>query len=217
MPVITRRVDKKLPGNTGWWSDKERYQAVASFLIIGNLRLTAAAVGIPEETLRRWKLQPWWKEAEDEIRKSSKIELTGKIANVINKTMAQLEDRVENGDFFYNPKTGKFERKLINASVASKIAGELINKTILLEKEVTQERQTDEGLEDRLKKLKEDMERFAKARTITGEVLNKDELLSTIDSDVPEEAPAESPAAHSNGPTSPDLGAEATSPSGAGV
>ena len=100
MPVVTRRIDKKVPGNNGWWSDKERYQAVASFLIIGNFRLTAAAVGIPEETLRRWKLQPWWKEAEEEIRKSSKIELTGKIANVINKTMAQLEDRVENGDFF---------------------------------------------------------------------------------------------------------------------
>lgn len=80
----------------------------------------------------------------------------------------QLEDRVENGDFLYDPKTGAFVRKPIPASVASKITNELINKTIILEKEVTKERITDEGLEDRLAKLREDMIRFAKAKTIEG-------------------------------------------------
>lgn len=148
-------------------------QAVSAYLVIGNFRLTAAAVGIPEETLRRWKLQPWWKEAEDEIKRSSKIELSGKITNVINKTILQLEDRVENGDFVYNPKTGKYDRKPINASIASKITGELIGKNLVLEKEVEKERVTDEGLEDRLNKLKEEMLRFAKAKTIQGEYLNE--------------------------------------------
>ncbi len=170
MPVISRRIDKRTPGN-GWWSEKERLQAASAFVVIGNYRLTAAATNIPEETVRRWAQTDWWKEALDEIRKSSKIELTGKIANVVNKTLLQLEDRVENGDFFYNPKTGKFDRKPINASVASKITGDLISKTLLLEKEVTQERQTDEGLEDRLKKLKDEMLRFAGAKTIDVEVI----------------------------------------------
>lgn len=170
MPIIVRRVDKKTPGN-GWWSEKERYQAASAFVVIGNYRLTAAATNIPEETIRRWALTDWWKEALDEIRKSSKIELTGKMSNVIQKTLLQLEDRVENGDYFYNPKTGKFERKPINASVASKITSELISKTLVLEKDITQERVSDEGLEDRLKKLKEDMLRFAGAKTIEGELV----------------------------------------------
>ncbi len=184
MPVIVRRVDKKTPGN-GWWSEKERLQAASAFVVIGNYRLTAAAVNIPEETIRRWALADWWKEALDEIRKSSKIELTGKIANVINKTMLQLEDRVENGDFFYDPKTGKFIRKPINASVASKIAGDLITKTLVLEKEVTQERVSDEGLEDRLKKLKDEMLRFAGAKTIEAEVVHVEETAPIVEVESP--------------------------------
>ncbi len=184
MPVIVRRVDKKTPGN-GWWSEKERLQAASAFVVIGNYRLTAAAVNIPEETIRRWALADWWKEALDEIRKSSKIELTGKISNVINKTMLQLEDRVENGDFFYDPKTGKFIRKPINASVASKIAGDLITKTLVLEKEVTQERVSDEGLEDRLKKLKDEMLRFAGAKTIEAEVVHVEETAPIVEVESP--------------------------------
>jgi hypothetical protein len=172
MPTITRRVDKRRPG-PGWWSDKERYQAVSTYLILGKFALTAAATGIPEETLRRWRLAPWWKEAVDEIKKSSKIELNAKISNVINKSLEVLSDRLDNGDFFFNPKTGAFDRKGINASVASRIANDLIQKTVVLDKEIVQERETPEGLDDRLKKLAEEMVRFSKAKTIDAEVVNE--------------------------------------------
>ena len=187
MPVITRRIDKRKPGNNGWWSDKEKHQAVSAYLVIGNWRLTAAAINIPEETLRRWGNQDWWKEACDEIRKSNKIELSGKIQDVITKTILQLDDRVSNGDFFYNPKTGKFDRKPINASVASKITNDLIARTSILEKEVDRESVSNEGLDDRLKKLRDEMIRFAKAKTIQGELVH--ELLPEAALEAPSEAP----------------------------
>jgi hypothetical protein len=186
VPVIVRRVDKKKAGN-GWWSDKERYQAVSCYLVIGNWRLTAAATNIPEETLRRWGHQDWWKEASDEIRKSNKIELSGKIKDVISKTILQLDDRVSNGDFFYNPKTGKFDRKPINASVASKITNDLIARTGLLEKEIDREHETNEGLDDRLKKLRDEMIRFSKAITIEAVPTEEsNELLPEAALDVPQ-------------------------------
>lgn len=169
MPTKIIRTDKKRPGNNGWWSDKERYQAVSTYLVVGKLSLTAAATGIPEDTLKRWHLQPWWKEYQAEILKSSKIELNSKIMKVINKSMAVLEDRLENGDFFFNPKTGAFERRGVSANVANKIANDLISKNVLMDKIITEESKQDEGLDERLQKLKDEMLRFARSKDITGE------------------------------------------------
>ena len=172
MPVApSRRLDKKKAGGHEWWSEKERLQAVSAYLVLGKVSLVAATTGIPEDTLRKWKMASWWSEAEDEIRRSSKLQLSGKLSEVITKTITQLDDRVTNGDFFYNPRLGTFERKPINASQASKITSELIDKTLLLEKHATQERISEEGLDIRLKKLRDEMIRFAKAKTISGELL----------------------------------------------
>ncbi len=172
MPVIHKRIDKKKPGNNGWWSDKERMQAVSAYVVLGSVRLTASSTGIPELTVRKWRMSQWWKDAELEIRNSNKIELSGKINNVVQATLKQLEDRVQNGDFFFNPKTGKWERKPINASVAANVASKLIDKSLILEKEATQDKASDEGLDDRLRKLKEEMMRFAKAKPIKGEIID---------------------------------------------
>lgn len=173
MPVKpAHRIDKRKQG-AGWWSDKQRLQAVSAYVVLGKVTLVAASTGIPEDTLRKWKTASWWKEAEDEIRRSSKIELSGKLSKIVDATLLQLEDRVANGDYFFNPKIGVFERKPISASQASKISNELIDKTLVLEKAATQERLTDEGLDDRLKKLRDEMIRFAKAKTIQGVKTNE--------------------------------------------
>jgi len=174
MPVApSRRLDKRKAGGHEWWSEKERLQAVSAYLVLGKVSLVAATTGIPEDTLRKWKMASWWSEAEDEIRRSSKLQLSSKLSEVITKTITQLDDRVTNGDFFYNPRLGTFERKPINASQASKITSELIDKTLLLEKHATQERISEEGLDIRLKKLRDEMIRFAKAKTIQGELVDE--------------------------------------------
>lgn len=173
MPVKeSYRIDKRKPG-AGWWSEKERLQAVNAYVVLGKVTLVSATTGIPEDTLRKWKMADWWKEKEDEIRRSNKIELSGKLQNVVAKTLMALDDRVTNGDYFLNPKTGTLERKPISALHASKITNDLIDKTLLLEREATTEKVTEEGLDLRLKKLKEELTRFAKAKTIEGELVNE--------------------------------------------
>jgi hypothetical protein len=153
------------------WSQKQKMEVVQAYLVLGNVMLVVAATGVPEDTVRKWKMTQWWTDAIDELRRGSKLELSGKLKDVVNKTILQLEDRVVNGDFVYNPKTGKYDRKLISAAVANRITNDLVDKTIILEKEATQEKLTDEGLEARLKKLKEEMIKFARAKTIEGEVI----------------------------------------------
>ena len=41
--------------------------------------------GVPDITCRKWKASPWWKEAEDEIRRGTKVQLSGKLTKAIEK------------------------------------------------------------------------------------------------------------------------------------
>lgn len=165
MPVIKRRVDKKRKGN-GWWSEKERFNVVAAYLLLGKIGLVAASTGVPELTIRKWRMAPWWKETEDEIKRSSKIELSGKLGTIINKSIEGLEDRVVNGDFKWNSSTRKFERVPIGADTLNKIAGNLIDRSLVLEKEATKEVVSQETVNDRLTKLMEEMIRFSKQKKL---------------------------------------------------
>ena len=174
MPVVTRRVDKRRAGTFdkrgGWWSEKERVQAVQAYLILGKVTLVVATTGIPEDTLRKWKQQDWWAEAEAEIKRGSKIELTGKLATVVNKTLEVLEDRVVNGDFVYDRETKQYTaRRPISAAVANKVSADLIDRQVLIEKDTTKEFQNNEGLDDRLAKLRDEMLRFANSTIIPTE------------------------------------------------
>ena len=174
VPKVLVDVDKKRNDHQqARHSEKQRLQAVNAYVVLGKVTLVAATTGIPEDTLRKWKASDWWKEAEDEIRRSNKIQLSGRLQTVVQRTLAELEDRVANGDFFFNPKTGKWDRKPISAVQANRVVNDLIDKSMVLEKTALEEKVTEEGLDLRLQKLKEEMIRFAKAKTIEGEIVNE--------------------------------------------
>ncbi|MHB8602177.1 MAG: hypothetical protein ACYC9R_06345 [Nitrosotalea sp.] len=191
MPTVTKRIRKHEPGK-GWWSNEERIEAVKAYLLLGKIKLVCATTSIPEITLRKWKSQDWWKEAEEEYRKSSRIEVSGKLSNIINKTMVELEDRVSNGDYYFNQVTRSWERKKINANVLHKITSDLIDKQLVLEKNIAVEKVNDEGVMERLEKLKDEILKFARqksnTKTIQGEVINV-EILPVDSSVLPESVP----------------------------
>lgn len=170
MPVERRVVPKKKPG-PGWWTEKQKFEVVAAYLGLGNVRLVAATTGVPEVTVRKWKASPWWKEAEDELRKSSKIQLSGKLKKVLDQALPELEDRIVNGDFYYNVRTRQMERKPLPAHTLVKATATLLDRHLIVEKGAEDNKQTDEGLAERLKQLAQEMTRFARAKTIEGEAL----------------------------------------------
>jgi hypothetical protein len=161
-------VRKKKPG-PGWWSEKTRMEVVTAYVLLGKVSLVVATTGVPEDTVRKWKMQPWWKEAEDEIRRSSKLALSGRLQNVVQKTLEALEDRVANGDYIYDFKLQQFVRKPINALAANKIAGDMLERSILLEEKGIREQATEEGIQQRLDKLREELRSFAKGKQFKNE------------------------------------------------
>ena len=156
-------VRKKKPG-PGWWSEKTRMEVVTAYVLLGKVSLVVASTGVPEDTVRKWKMAPWWKEAEDEIRRSSKLALSGKLQDVVKRTFIALEDRVENGDYLWDAKDQKFVRKPINALTANKIINDMLDKSILLEEKATREVVNEDGIQQRLDKIREELRTFAKGR-----------------------------------------------------
>ena len=169
--MVWKNVPKRVKG-PGTWDEKKRLELVQSFILLGNLRQAAALNAVPEITARKWKATAWWKETEDELRRGSKLQLSSKLTELVNKSLVVIADRLETGDFVFNPRTGQFIRKPVSAEHANKIATQLIDRTLAVEKAAKPERVTDEGLESRLQKLRDEIKKFAKARTIEGEVIN---------------------------------------------
>lgn len=169
--MVWKNVPKRSKG-PGTWPEKKRLEVLQSYILLGNLRQAAALNHVPEVTAKSWKVSKWWKETEDELRRSSKLQLSSKLTDLVNSALVVIADRLKDGDFVFNPRTGQFIRKPVSAEHANKIATQLIDRTIVVEKSAQTERVTDEGLDARLMKLRQEMLRFAKAKVITGEFVD---------------------------------------------
>lgn len=167
MPKEVRIVPKKKAG-PGWWTEGEKMEAVAAFLMLGNLRMVAATTRIPEDTLRKWKGSPWWIEAEAELRRGSKINLSARLKTALDKALPALEDRIENGEYFYNPALRKMDRRPMAARDLIKATATILDRQLIVEKQSQEEKQTDEGVLDRLTMLAAELVKFSKAKTIEG-------------------------------------------------
>lgn len=172
--IIKRKVDriKGRKGGNAHYSPKQRLEVVTAYLMLGKISLVAGATGIPEETIHRWKAQDWFKDMVADVRSQSNVEVSGRLRQVVNKSIGVIEDRLENGDFQYNPKSGGFVRKPINAKVAGDIMAKAVDKQVLIDKLETGPVVDNAKIEDRLKAIQEkllEVSRFNKAKTIDGE------------------------------------------------
>ena len=168
--MVWKQVPKRKKG-LGHWPEQKKIELLQSYILLGNLTKAAALNGVPHVTAKLWKVSQWWKDNEDELRRGGKLQLSSKLSELVNKALVVLTDRLENGDFIYQPRTATFIRKPISAEHANKITTQLIDRTLAVEKAAKPEKVTDEGLDQRLQKLRDEMIRFAKAKTIQGEVL----------------------------------------------
>lgn len=117
--------------NTTWPKEK-KIQAVAQWLALGNLRLVAATTGVEYGLIRQWKMQPWWKEYELEIRNTDNIKLDNNLTKIVERSLEAVADRLEHGDHIYDQKTGEIKRKPVNMKDAAKVSVDLLTKRELL-------------------------------------------------------------------------------------
>jgi hypothetical protein len=146
------------------WSDSQKIEAVTTYLALGNLALTAKVLKIPDLTLRTWKQKTWWKEIEDELKVQDELQLSARLQRIIESTLSATEDRIKNGDWIYDNKTGGLVRKPVNLRDVHKVTMDMVDKReAILNKVVTAVPL--EQIESKLEKLALKFEEIASKRS----------------------------------------------------
>jgi hypothetical protein len=150
------------------YDEKTKIKAVVLYNQVGSLRAVADTLGVRYDTMRQWHITDWWKEVEDDLKAQKRTKLSGQMLKLKDKAIEIVEDRLVNGDFFYDQKTGELIRRPVGADTAANIMRTTLDKHLQMEEMALLEKKvaTEEKITDRLKKLGEDFQRFAKAKEL---------------------------------------------------
>ena len=111
------------------YTDSQRREAAAQYVMLGNLAKVAEATGIPQRTLGDWVRTDWFRSIVAEVRAEKAIEIDASYTRIIHKTLDQLIDRLDNGDpCMINGKVG---RRPVSARDLAMIAGIIWDKRAL--------------------------------------------------------------------------------------
>jgi hypothetical protein len=158
-------VQGKVRGKRNHFTDKEKLNAVCVYAVAGNSRRVAEITGIPEGTIRSWKGTEWWHEAMQKIVVEQDDELGTKLTSLVNKAVDAVNDRLENGNYVYNPKLDKLIRKPVDAKELAIVTAISIDKRQLL-RGLPTSRTENITQTERLNKLSEQFKKFVTAKEV---------------------------------------------------
>lgn len=149
--------------NDGIWPEKKRIEAITTYLATGNMSLTSKIINVPRDTLNKWKASPWWQEHLENLKDEDTIQLDKKLAKVVDKSLEAVNDRIENGDYQYDSKTGKLIRVPARLRDLHLVSKDMIDRRTIIQKLNTQKQEvrTHVSTEDRLLKLAETFAQLA--------------------------------------------------------
>lgn len=150
------------------YSVEKRIEVISTWLALGNLRQTAAITGVSYQLCLNWKSQPWWQEMINEIQAARKFKVDNKLNKIIDKALSVIDDRLDNGDFVYNQKTGEISRKPVSLKEARGAANDLLQRQVALSKlEIeTQQAAKQDSVKDQIALLAQEFAKFNTKRTI---------------------------------------------------
>ena len=147
-----------------FYTDKEKLEAVQLYLLTGNQRATAAALNLHKNTMNNWVSSQWFKDLSQQVRNEGHIALSNKLKTIASKALDVTLDRLENGEWIYNQKTGEMIRKPVQARDSAKIAASFLDSAEKVEKQSTKE-VTENAAAGRLEQLAEAFKLFATKTT----------------------------------------------------
>lgn len=150
------------------YTDKQKLDAVTTYLMLGSIDLAAATLKIAPRTLWYWKRTEWWNDLVNEVKKEDKLVISSKLRKILDKSWTLVEDRLDNGDFVLNNKTGEIVRKPVSLKDASTVAFQAASLHDRLDKQDHFVVAT-EQIEDKLNKLAQAFTDLANGKKLTTE------------------------------------------------
>ena len=145
------------------WGDSQKLEAVKCWLITGNLQATAAALNIPHVTLKSWRYSQWWADTVADLRTENNLQLTHRLKKIAAKSLDLVEDRLENGDWVLNNKTGKLMQKPVGIRDLGVITNTTLTHIDKIEGVPQREADTKKAI-DQLHLLAQKFEEFSKKK-----------------------------------------------------
>lgn len=115
------------------YSDNQKLESLKLWLVTGNLRVVSASLEIPYKTLQEWRYSTWWAEMASDIKAEGHLQLSNRLKTIAEKALEVTLDRLENGDFMYDQKTGQVIRKQVTMKDAHVVASSLLDKSLKLQ------------------------------------------------------------------------------------
>jgi hypothetical protein len=150
------------------YSVEKRIEVISTWMALGNLRQAATICGVSYDLCLKWKGQPWWQDMVNEIQAARKFKVENKLNKIVDKALSVIDDRLENGDFVYNQKTGEVSRKPVSLKEARGAANDLMQRQVSLSKlEIeTQQAARQDSVKDQLAMLAQEFAKFNTKRTV---------------------------------------------------
>jgi hypothetical protein len=122
----------RLLANCGVRSKPEKViAAVTAYVAYGNFQKASDDVEMQERTLRRWSEQEWWPEVVEYVNRVIDVKLESEMTGIIEKSLEQIADRIENGDFLTHQGKLSGERKPLDATQLTKLFATGFDKRLL--------------------------------------------------------------------------------------
>lgn len=115
------------------YSWDKRMECVARYMLLGNMRVVSEQCEVGYDTLMDWKRSDWWPEMVDQLRKQKRQKTDDSLTKLIENSLEVMKDRLENGDWFFNQKTGEIQRKPVGIRDATAITSQLLQRQLQME------------------------------------------------------------------------------------
>lgn len=162
MPTPKRRKDAASGGFKRHYSDSQKIEAVTTYLMVGSLPLVASLLKININTLKLWKKSEWWKDVELDLRTQQDLQLSKRLQGIVTRSLDAIEDRLDNGDFVYDQKTGKIRRKPVSMRDAHKVMMDVQERAdTLIDRHIQEQSVSTDKIEKTLDKLAAEFARIA--------------------------------------------------------
>lgn len=162
------------------YPDEVRETAVKLYAVDRNIHKVGKTLGIHFHVIADWRKQEWFQERLKEIEIEFAAQLSGNLRAVTDDAIGITKKRLEQGDAFFDKKTGKWLRKEISGKDAAKIATSFIDAIQKIEKPI-REQQIQADTKNTLDKLAEQFTLFAsEMKKIQKPIVNVTDVIEVV-------------------------------------
>lgn len=151
----------------------ERLDVLMAYVATGKPMKVASLTNVPYSTIIAWKNKSkWWKPALREIRKQKDDELDARLSAIIEKSLNEMDDRLENGDEIIDKDGNTIRRKVSFKDLSVAGVAVSFDKRALGRGEPTARIEQVSDAE-RTKRLQQQFKAIAQEKVVEGELLEK--------------------------------------------